>query len=188
MGINDTEFSPVYWTLYTSNNWSLHMAATRQGLCFVGSNHSSIDELKQWVQVRRMGAPLIQDNKRLEPYVQELHEYLMGERQTFSLPIDVTGTSFQMLVWQALTQIPYGITQSYSDIASHIQKPASVRAVGTAIGANPLLITVPCHRVIGKNGSLTGYRGGLDMKTRLLNLEQLNSVTAKGESKEINSL
>jgi methylated-DNA-[protein]-cysteine S-methyltransferase len=77
-------------------------------------------------------------------------------------------------VWNALCEIPYGQTQSYSDIANYIAKPASVRAVGTAIGANPVLISVPCHRVIGKNGSLTGYRGGLDMKTKLLQLENEN--------------
>ncbi|MBA2875441.1 O-6-methylguanine DNA methyltransferase [Anoxybacillus caldiproteolyticus] len=72
-----------------------------------------------------------------------------------------------------MCEIPHGQTQSYSEIANHIQKPASVRAVGTAIGANPVLIVVPCHRVIGKNGTLTGYRGGLEMKKRLLQLERL---------------
>lgn len=172
MGTSDTSIAPIYWTLFTNNNWNMHIAATAQGLCFVGSHNASIDELKQWTQSRRRGVSLIQDNERLAPYIQELQEYLTGERQTFSLPIDIRGTSFQMAVWKALTEIPYGSTQSYSDIANHIQKPTSIRAVGTAIGANPLLITVPCHRVIGKNGSLTGYRGGLDMKTRLLTLEQ----------------
>ena len=74
--------------------------------------------------------------------------------------MDYKGTSFQMAVWNALCQIPYGQTFTYSDIANQIGKPAAVRAVGAAIGANPLLITVPCHRVIGKSGALTGYRGG----------------------------
>jgi methylated-DNA-[protein]-cysteine S-methyltransferase len=101
-----------------------------------------------------------------------LTQYLQGKRKDFSLPFDYHGTTFQLAVWNALCKIPYGKTQSYSDFANYIQKPVSVRAVGTAIGANPILISVPCHRVIGKNGSLTGYRGGLEMKTKLLQLEQ----------------
>ncbi len=76
-----------------------------------------------------------------------------------------------MAVWEALRKIPFGVTVSYTDIAERIGKPSSVRAVGTAIGANPVLITVPCHRVIAKSGKLTGYRGGLDMKEQLLGLE-----------------
>ena len=86
--------------------------------------------------------------------------------------MDLHGTPFQMAVWEALRKIPFGVTVSYTDIAERIGKPSSVRAVGTAIGANPVLITVPCHRVIAKSGKLTGYRGGLDMKEQLLGLEK----------------
>ena len=117
----------------------------------------------------------MENNEILRPYSVELSEYLQGQRQHFSLPVALEGTSFQKEVWDALCAIPYGKTCSYSDIANHIQRPAAVRAVGTAIGANPLLITVPCHRVIGKNGTLTGYRGGLEMKTKLLELERSGS-------------
>ncbi|MGM1049497.1 MAG: methylated-DNA--[protein]-cysteine S-methyltransferase [Bacillota bacterium] len=167
---------PIYWTLLNDAEWSLHMAATKEGLCFVGSHNQAIDELIDWAQTRYPGSPIIRDDEMLLPYVKELLEYLRGERKIFSKPIDVRGTPFQIAVWNALSEIPYGLTKSYSDIAQHIQKPFSVRAVGTAIGANPLLITVPCHRVIGKNGSLTGYRGGLEMKTRLLELEKKDLV------------
>lgn len=162
----------IYWTRFKNDNWSLYMAATSQGLSYVGSNHRSFEEMAEWVSRRLPGSLLIQDEARLECYVSELKEYLEGTRKQFASQVDYRGTPFQMEVWNALCEIPYGETRSYSDIALHIQRPASVRAVGTAIGANPLLITVPCHRVIGKNGSLTGYRGGLEMKTKLLDLER----------------
>ena len=97
---------------------------------------------------------------------------MKGKEQTFTVSFDYKGTAFQLAVWNALCEIPYGQTTSYSDIANSINKPTAVRAVGAAIGANPVLITVPCHRVVGKNGSLTGYRGGLEMKTQLLDLEK----------------
>jgi methylated-DNA-[protein]-cysteine S-methyltransferase len=162
----------VYWTLFTYLDWSFYIAASENGLSYVGSEHKPFDELSQWITRRFPGSELVQNDEKMEPYVKELTEYLQGKRQAFSIPFDYRGTPFQLAVWNALCEIPYGHTWSYSDIASHIQKPAAVRAVGTAIGANPILITVPCHRVIGKNGTLTGYRGGLDMKTKLLNLER----------------
>lgn len=162
---------PIYWSLLKNKDWKMYIAATDLGLCFVGSHNESLDELTNWVDVRFPGTSLIQDNEKLGPYVQEILEYLTGKRREFVLPMDVRGSEFQLSVWNALKEIPYGFTKSYSDIAASIQKPSAVRAVGAAIGANPILITVPCHRVIGKNGSLTGYRGGLNMKTKLLELE-----------------
>jgi methylated-DNA-[protein]-cysteine S-methyltransferase len=114
---------------------------------------------------------LAQDDEKLRPYTDELEEYFRGKRKNFLQPLDLYGTPFQLSVWNALRKIPYGHTQSYSEIADYIQKPASVRAVGAAIGANPILIVVPCHRAIGKNGKLTGYRGGLEIKKQLLQLE-----------------
>ena len=108
----------------------------------------------------------------MEPYARELIDYMEGKRKEFTMPLDLHGTPFQQSVWKALQEIPFGQTVSYSDIAERIQNPKSVRAVGAAIGANPLLITVPCHRVIGKNGNLTGFRGGLEMKKQLLALER----------------
>ncbi|MGL4476919.1 MAG: methylated-DNA--[protein]-cysteine S-methyltransferase, partial [Aeromonas veronii] len=94
--------------------------------------------------------------------------------QRFSLPLAAHGTTFQQAVWQALCDIPYGETRSYSDIARAIGKPDAVRAVGAANGRNPLSIIVPCHRVIGQNSSLTGYAGGLEIKKTLLALERGN--------------
>lgn len=103
----------------------------------------------------------------------QLRQYFAGQRHQFDLPLAPTGTEFQQRCWQALRAIPYGETRSYADQANAIQQPKSVRAVGRANGANPVAIVVPCHRVIGKNGRLTGYAGGLDRKAWLLECEVL---------------
>ena len=107
----------------------------------------------------------------LSSCARQLKEYFAGERDTFDLPLAAGGTEFQRAVWAALADIPYGELRSYRDIATAIDKPAAVRAVGAANGRNPLPIVVPCHRVIGSDGSLTGFAGGLEAKTRLLQLE-----------------
>ncbi len=162
----------IYWSLLMYRDWNLYIASTSKGLVFIGSQNKPFEELSEWTQKRFPGSLLVKDDAKLEPYVVELREYLEGKRQHFTVPFHFIGTAFQRAVWNALCEIPYGQTKSYSDVANQINKPAAVRAVGTAIGANPFLITVPCHRVVGKNGSLTGYRGGLDMKTKLLELER----------------
>ncbi|BHH81961.1 methylated-DNA--[protein]-cysteine S-methyltransferase [Desulforhopalus sp. 52FAK] len=104
----------------------------------------------------------------------QLDEYFTGARKSFSVNIDPTGTSFQKKVWQALTKIPYGSTRSYAEIAEQINNPKGYRAVGMANGKNPIPIIIPCHRVIGKNGTLTGFGGGLEVKQQLLHIEQSN--------------
>jgi methylated-DNA-[protein]-cysteine S-methyltransferase len=115
---------------------------------------------------------LISWDEELKPYIKELIEYFGGTSQKFTIPVNLYGSPFQRSVWNVLNKIPYGRTYSYSDIASHIGKLDAVRTVGVAIGANPILIIIPCHRIIGKNGSLTGYRGGLELKKTLLDLEK----------------
>ena len=107
----------------------------------------------------------------LSDCAEQLAEYFDGKRSHFDLPLDAGGTAFQQTVWSALIAIPYGELRSYSDIANAIGKPKAVRAVGAANGRNPIPIVVPCHRVIGSDGSLTGFAGGLPMKTKLLTLE-----------------
>ena len=102
---------------------------------------------------------------------QQMLEYFDGSRQSFDLPLGAQGTDFQKQVWQALCTIEYGETCSYSDIANKIKNPKAVRAVGSANGRNPLTIVVPCHRVVGANGSLTGYASGTERKAWLLNHE-----------------
>lgn len=104
----------------------------------------------------------------------QLQEYFAGERKAFALPLAPAGTAFQKKVWAALREIPWGETRSYGDIARAIGKPTACRAVGMANGRNPLPIFIPCHRVIGTNGSITGYSGGLEKKRFLLRLEEIS--------------
>jgi methylated-DNA-[protein]-cysteine S-methyltransferase len=106
----------------------------------------------------------------------QLAEYFAGERKSFELPLKLTGTEFQVRVLEELQRIPYGETKSYRDIAERIGRPKAVRAVGAANGRNPIPIIIPCHRVIGSHGELTGFGGGLDTKEALLRLEAENSA------------
>lgn len=101
----------------------------------------------------------------------QLDDYFLQKRQEFQLPLETQGTPFQKEVWNLLSQIPYGVTWTYKEVAEKIQRPQAVRAVGAAIGRNPISIVIPCHRVIATNGSLTGFAGGLDRKKILLDLE-----------------
>lgn len=104
--------------------------------------------------------------------ISQLHDYFDGRRQTFELPLDLSqGSDFQQTVWRALTAIPYGQTVSYLHLAQAVARPSAVRAIGGAVGRNPLGIVLPCHRVVGANGQLTGYTGGLERKVALLQLE-----------------
>ncbi|MHA7880129.1 MAG: methylated-DNA--[protein]-cysteine S-methyltransferase [Saccharospirillum sp.] len=106
----------------------------------------------------------------------QLEGYFAGKRQTFDLPLAPPGTDFQKQCWRALQAIPFGDTRSYAEQARSIDRPKAVRAVGSANGANPIAIVIPCHRVIGTNGRLTGYAGGLDRKAWLLALENAQSA------------
>ena len=107
----------------------------------------------------------------IEKCVAELNEYFLKERSEFSIPFIASGTRFQMDVWREISRIPYGETRTYSDIAEALGNAKAVRAVGAACSKNPTVLLIPCHRVVGKNGSLTGFVGGIDLKRKLLNLE-----------------
>lgn len=108
----------------------------------------------------------------LKESIKQLEEYFDGKRKTFDLPIAPQGTEFQKKVWNALKEIPFGETRSYGEIAKVIGNEKAARAVGMANNKNPIMIIIPCHRVIGANGKLVGYAGGIDVKERLLNLEK----------------
>ncbi len=111
------------------------------------------------------------DHPVLRETEKQLNEYFAGTRKVFDLPLDLAGTDLQKRVWMQLLQIPYGATQTYSQLAAQIGAPAAVRAVGAANGRNPVSIIIPCHRLVGSNGGLTGFAGGLDNKRWLLELE-----------------
>jgi methylated-DNA-[protein]-cysteine S-methyltransferase len=113
----------------------------------------------------------VSDDPRFEPLVRQLDEYFAGERTAFDLPLRQQGSPFEQHVWAELLAIPYGETASYGEIAARIGRPGMARAVGSANARNPIAIICPCHRVIGSDGSLTGYAGGLDTKRALLELE-----------------
>lgn len=109
----------------------------------------------------------------------QLREYFSGQRTEFALPLDFQGTEFQQRVWRALLGIPFGETRSYAQIAAQIGCPAAVRAVGAANGRNPLSIIAPCHRVVGSNGQLTGFAGGLETKAKLLSMERQGAMPSR---------
>jgi len=141
------------------------LAASERGLCgvwFEGQRHAP--DTAGWLA--DPAHPVLQRTQ------DQLQEYMAGQRREFDLPLDMAaGTVFQQAVWQALCAIPFGATTTYGAIGRHIGKPRAVRAVGAAVGRNPLGIIVPCHRVMGSDGSLTGYAGGLDRKAALLQRE-----------------
>ena len=114
---------------------------------------------------------LVNENEITRKASRELEEYFVHIRTEFSVPLDLTGTAFQRQVWEALRRIPYGQTRSYSQVAQAIGRPTAVRAAAQAIGRNPCLVLIPCHRVLGKDGSLTGFSAGLPLKESLLRLE-----------------
>jgi methylated-DNA-[protein]-cysteine S-methyltransferase len=130
-------------------------------------------------------ADWVLDDHAFPNAVNQLGAYFAGELQEFDLELNMSGTEFQRKVWNALRSIPYGETRSYGEIAEHIGSPNAFRAVGLANGHNPIAVIVPCHRVIGANGSLTGFGGGLERKSKLLELERNNSSLTLFDSPEM---
>ena len=118
----------------------------------------------------------ITDSERCDAVVQQLDEYFRQERRDFDLPLAPHGTAFQQTVWKELQTVTYGTTISYRQLAERIGRPAAIRAVGRANATNPIPIIIPCHRIIGSDGTLTGYGGGIDMKEQLLKLEGASQV------------
>ncbi len=157
--------SIYYHTLETAIG-KIHIAADANNLLvvtFADTNWERIKKNYSDIQYKK--------NRIITKTEEQLLEYFAGERTEFTLPIAFSGTEFQVKTWQALLTIPYGETRSYSEQAAIIGNPKAVRAVGRTNGLNPIGIVVPCHRVIGKSGKLTGYAGGLDIKEFLLQLE-----------------
>ena len=163
----------IYYQLFLHKKWQVYIAATEKGLCYLGTEHSTMDDLNKICKKQFPNSRLIEAKDELKFYSEQLMEYFDGVRTQFTFAFDVHGTIFQMSVWNALNTIPYGKSFCYADIANQIGNPKAVRAVGTAIGSNPVAIAIPCHRVLGKNGSLTGFSGGLDVKEKLLSLEKI---------------
>lgn len=172
----------IYFSRTMSPVGPLFLAATKMGLRCLQFDcgkmpHSGKDEV--WIE----------SSDHLLPYVQEIEAYFRGELREFTCQLDLIGTEFQKDCWKALLEIPYGQTCSYGDIARKIGRPQAFRAVGMANHDNPIAIIVPCHRVLGANGTLTGYGGGLSTKQQLLRLEgadfKVAAPSMKPESQKI---
>jgi len=149
----------------------LFLAASAKGLVRL--------EFRARMQTLNRNTIRLQESRStLAPYLRELKEYFAAQRREFSFPLDLRGTDFQLACWHALLEIPYGETRSYRDIAEAIGHPHAYRAVGMSNNRNPIAIVVPCHRVIASSGSLCGYGGGLDIKRKLLDLEQAKQSDA----------
>jgi O-6-methylguanine DNA methyltransferase len=152
------------------------------GPLFLAASTKGLVRLEFEARMQKLNPDTIQlhESKRaLAPYIRELNDYFAGQRREFSIPLDLRGTDFQLACWHALLEIPYGQTRSYRDIAQAIGHPHAYRAVGMSNNRNPVAIVVPCHRVIASSGSLCGYGGGLDIKRKLLDMEQANQANVR---------
>jgi O-6-methylguanine DNA methyltransferase len=150
---------------------ALSAALSPRGLGYLGFGEQASSEGVAWARRWLPEARVVAAGSELDDLAAQLDAYFAGRLRAWSFPLYLRGTPFQLEVWQALQAIPYGQVRSYSDLAATIGHPRAVRAVGAANGANPISILVPCHRLIGKSGSLIKYGGGLERKRRLLVLE-----------------
>lgn len=162
----------LYYDTLHSALGSLYVVASDEGIVYIGTPDAPFEEVEVWAEKPFENYKFEENNEKVARYIEQIEAYFKGELREFDLPIHVKGTPFQLAVWDALKGLPYGTTTSYSGIAEKIGNPKAVRAVGAAIGANPILAIIPCHRVIGKNGKMTGFRSGIPMKEFLLQLEQ----------------
>ncbi len=144
----------------------LKLVASDRGLVAILWENDAPDRVRLGVMTEASDDPILAETRR------QLDAYFSGARTTFTVPLDFNGTPFQQSVWQALLRIPFGETRSYGDIARDIGQSTASRAVGAANGRNPISIIAPCHRVIGSNGALTGFAGGLAVKEYLLGMER----------------
>lgn len=164
----------LHWSSASSPRGTCVVMATERGVCWAGTPGTPMEDGLAWVR-RKLNVGQVIEGENIAPLqeaMSDMRRYLAGEPVQFACQLDLHGTPFQLAVWNALYRIPYGETRTYAEIAQEIGHPTAVRAVGAANGANPIAIIVPCHRVIGSNGALTGYGGGLPTKVWLLALER----------------
>lgn len=156
-----------YYVNFPSIVGQLKLVASHNGLSAI------LWEKDDPLRVKRPQLTLNEKSAVLVETMKQLNQFFKGKLLQFNLPLDLQGTDFQKKVWDVLARIPYGKTCSYLDVAKSIKQPTAVRAVGSAIGKNPISIVIPCHRVIGTDGKLTGFAGGLPIKKQLLELEAM---------------
>lgn len=163
----------IVWSHMESPVGLITLVANKRGLIYLDFHKQNDPVLaaKIWLNHWFRQYSLEKSEQALLPFIKQLDEYFQKKRRVFEIPVDLYGTPFQKRVWRQLQSIPYGEVRTYKEIASEIGSPKAVRAVGGANNKNPLSIIIPCHRVIGSNGSLVGYGGGLHIKEYLLTLE-----------------
>ena len=164
----DEEPETLFLDRYNSPLGTYILISSQKGVCYLTPE----DEEDYFARWQRSGARFQESEEYSRLVIAELDAYFAGQLRRFTVPIDLRGTDFQRSVWEILCGIPYGETRSYSQVAYAVDRPNGPRAVGQAIGRNPISIIIPCHRVIGSNGGLTGYGGGLPRKRALLELEK----------------
>ncbi|MBM7614418.1 methylated-DNA--[protein]-cysteine S-methyltransferase [Alkaliphilus hydrothermalis] len=162
--------SKIYISQLSFDDLKLFLASTEKGLAIIDFNSDELDFIQSLT--KKFGeVEIIKDPQHNKAYGKEINDYFLGNTTKFTVALDLIGTDFQKQVWQALMDIPYGETTSYKEIANKINNPNATRAVGMANNKNTVPIIIPCHRVIGADGSLVGYGGGLHIKEKLLQLE-----------------
>lgn len=162
---------PSYSVVMQSHFGPIWICATDKGICGIEFG-DKLDRMARFLERNNIDAPQLTPTSLLDRVIAQLEDYLNRRLEHFDVPLDLRGTPFQLAVWDELVHIPYGETLTYGEIAMEIERPRAAQAVGRAVGANPVPIIVPCHRVVGHDGSLTGYAYGLERKSALLELEQ----------------
>ena len=170
---NSLENAPILINRVTTPLGPMFVGATNEGICLLEFTNrqrleTELKDLQRLLNTRIIAG----ENEHIKQLKKELAEYFAGTRKTFDVALHTPGTDFQNQVWKALNTIPFGVTATYAQQAKKIDKPSAVRAVGTANGANRISIIIPCHRVVGSNGQLTGYGGGLARKQWLIDFEK----------------
>ncbi len=166
-----------YWIADGGLLGRVRLAASEAGLCKLALGREGDDVFLAWLaRVAQPSRTVRQRTPLIVGALDELRGYLNGALRAFETPLDLRGTPFQRCVWAAVAEIPYGATRTYGEIATRVGRPKAVRAVGAANGANPLPVFVPCHRVLGVDGALRGYGGGVEIKAALLKLEKESPV------------
>lgn len=165
----------LYYKSFDTKLGTLLFGRTDQGLCLIDT--LQVEEIKNWTWFNKLfkASDLVEDQTdTLDQAFLQIQDYLVGKRKAFDLKLDLIGSPFQLAVWCALTAIPFGQSISYGELACLMGKDVkSALAVGQAVGMNPLMIVVPCHRVLGQGQNLTGFRGGIKMKAALLDIEHI---------------
>lgn len=171
----------IHWTEFDTQVGSMRIASSELGVVYLALPLENGRGFLGWMKRYASNAKLVKAFKPNRDYIVQVTEYLNGKRRDFDLPLDVRGTDFQCAVYEELARINYGELRSYADVANAIGRPRAVRAVGAANGANPIALILPCHRVIASSGQLHGYGGGLELKARLLAMEQSLPTSAQGK-------